>query len=164
MRACNCEQARALRERITHLEAALRKVLDEYMGTGYYDSDTVAEVEKLLGLTAETPCQHERLPVNHYGKRGIMACVRSLPIARLRSYIRRGAEMTYDEIIEHCEREHARMVEAQRESVRRQAAMDAFNAQFQAAWAVYCANLHVLMVRGMFDPTFCAPANPGDGK
>lgn len=37
---------------------------------------------------------------------------------------------------------------------------------FQAQWALHCAEMHVLMLRGMFDPTFCRPSTidrPGDG-
>lgn len=65
--------------------------------------------------------------------------------------------MTYEECMEQVARDSALVAERQQESARMQAAMDAFNTEFQARWAIYCAELHTLIVRGMFDPTFCAP-------
>lgn len=66
--------------------------------------------------------------------------------------------MTYEECMEQVRRDQLRIEAAQRESARIQSAMDTFNTTFQAMWAVHCAQLHVLMVRGMFDPNFCKPA------
>lgn len=69
--------------------------------------------------------------------------------------------MTGDEILEQAQRDHTRMEAAYLESIRQQAAIDAFNETFQAIWAVHCAQLSILVYRGMFDPTFCAPTALG---
>ena len=69
--------------------------------------------------------------------------------------------MTFTEALEQAICDQQRMEAAQAESRRQQAAMDAFNAGFQAMWAVHCAQMSVLIYRGMFDPNFCKPTQLG---
>lgn len=69
--------------------------------------------------------------------------------------------MTCDEMLEQAQRDQHRMEAANLENARQQAAINAFNETFQAIWAVHCAQLSMLVYRGMFDPTFCAPTALG---
>lgn len=69
--------------------------------------------------------------------------------------------MTADELLEQAQRDHARMQVANAESACLQAALDAFNTQFQLVWALHCAQMSALIYRGMFDPNFCKPTASG---
>jgi len=53
--------------------------------------------------------------------------------------------------------------EAEAQSMRQKAIMDQFNLAMQAAWLEYSVNITTLIYRGMFDPTFCKPAET-EGK